>query len=72
MNELTRLIDKEVSALPQKMKEIFEMSRNQELSHREIAAQLNISDHTVKKQINNAIKILRPKITSLLAGIPFF
>ncbi|MEQ7800241.1 RNA polymerase sigma-70 factor [Pedobacter sp. ASV1-7] len=72
LNELTRLIEREVSALPKKMKEIFEMSRNQELTHREIAEQLNISDHTVKKQINNALKILRPKITTLLAGIPFF
>lgn len=71
LNELTVLIEKEVAALPKKMKEIFELSRNHDLSHSEIASQLNISDHTVKKQINNALKILRPKITLFLTGIPF-
>lgn len=71
-NELSDLVDKEVAALPPKMREIFELSRRDNLTHKEIAAQLNISDHTVKKQINNALKILRPKITSLLIALPFF
>lgn len=71
-NELVNLLDREVAALPPKMREIFELSRRDNLSHKEIAAQLNISDHTVKKQINNALKILRPKITSLLMILPLF
>lgn len=70
LNELKNLIEKEVEALPPKMRTIFRLSRNEELSHREIAVQLNVSDHTVKKQINNAIKILKPKISLLLAIIP--
>lgn len=70
-NELTTLLDKEVAALPPKMREVFELSRRSDLSHKEIAEQLEISDLTVKKQINNALKILRPKIISLLAVVPF-
>lgn len=72
LKELTALIEKEVAALPEKMREVFEMSRNQELSHKEIAEILNISDKTVKKQINNALKILRPKINRFITTIPFF
>ena len=60
--ELTRIIETEISRLPEKMREIFEMSRNGELSYKQIAIQLNLSEHTVKKQAQRAIKILRLKI----------
>jgi RNA polymerase sigma-70 factor (ECF subfamily) len=61
-NELKRLIDQEVELLPKKMRQVFEMSRNEHLSHAKISEQLNISDLTVKKQINKAIHILRHKL----------
>lgn len=61
-NELNRLIEKEVSLLPAKMRQIFEMSRINNLSHKEIAKEMDISDKTVKKQISNALIILRKKI----------
>jgi len=60
--ELALLIEKEVSQMPVKMREVFELSRNAGLSYKEIAERLDISDKTVKKQINNALKILRLKI----------
>lgn len=59
--ELAALIEKEISALPVKMRRMFELSRKASLSYREIAEQLNVSDKTVKKQISNALKILRLK-----------
>jgi len=61
-NELMQLIDKEIAALPPKMREIFELSRKGNLAHKEIAVQLNISEKTVKKQVNNALKVLRVKL----------
>lgn len=66
--ELTIIINKEIEKLPLKMRRIFEMSRKQYLSHKEIAEELDISDKTVKKQINNAIKILKLK-QGLLKGV---
>lgn len=60
--ELTRLIEKEISLLPPKMREIFELSRKEHLSHKEIAEKLNLSEKTVKNQINNALKELRVKL----------
>lgn len=60
--ELSLIIEREISALPDKMRQVFLMSRNTELSHKEIGAQLGISDKTVKKQVVNAVRILRLKI----------
>lgn len=60
--ELQSRIEKEVATLPTKMRQVFEMSRKAYLSHREIADVLNISEKTVKKQINNALKVLRVRL----------
>jgi RNA polymerase sigma-70 factor (ECF subfamily) len=65
--ELSLLIDTEVAMLPAKMREIFELSRKANLSHREIALHLDISEKTVKNQVNNALKILRIKLGSLFS-----
>jgi RNA polymerase sigma-70 factor (ECF subfamily) len=61
--ELAEIIEGEIKQMPPKMREIFELSRKEELSYREIAEFLSISDKTVKKQISNGLKILRMKIS---------
>ena len=60
--DLSIAIEKEIQNLPYKMREIFELSRKKFRTHKEIADELHISDKTVKKQINNAIKILRLRL----------
>ncbi|MFA6945710.1 MAG: RNA polymerase sigma-70 factor [Pedobacter sp.] len=69
--DLSIAIEREIQNLPCKMREIFELSRKHYRSHKEIADELHISDKTVKKQINNAIKILRLRLNifSLLLSI---
>jgi RNA polymerase sigma-70 factor (ECF subfamily) len=62
IKELIAIVEAEVSQLPPQMRLIFEMSRNAYLSHQEIADTLNISALTVRKQINNSLKILRVKL----------
>ncbi|WP_316824206.1 RNA polymerase sigma-70 factor [Pedobacter miscanthi] len=64
--EFASLIEKEVALLPPKMRVIFEMSRRQHLTQKEIADILHLSDKTVKKQMSNALKVLRLKLTSFL------
>jgi len=64
--ELEKLIEKEINALPEKMREVFNLSRKKHMSHREIADVLQISEFTVRKQINNALKVLRPKLGKLM------
>ncbi|MNL51185.1 RNA polymerase sigma factor [compost metagenome] len=61
-NQMAILIEKEIAALPLKMREIFEMSRKQHLSHKEIADQLQLSEQTVSKQVSNALRILKAKL----------
>lgn len=61
-NQFMSIIEREIAALPPKMREIFEMSRKQHLSHKEIAEQLSLSEQTVAKQVTNALKILRTKL----------
>lgn len=63
---LKEKIEKEVAALPSKMREVFKMSRIQNMSHKQIAEKLNLSDKTVKKQMSNAIHILRIKLGGFL------
>nr|WP_295922276.1 RNA polymerase sigma-70 factor [uncultured Dyadobacter sp.] len=61
--ELTEIIEAEIRRMPPRMREIFEFSRHDNLSHREIAEILSISDKTVKKQVSKALKILKLKIS---------
>ncbi|CAL1517803.1 RNA polymerase sigma-70 factor [Chitinophaga sp. MM2321] len=66
--EITARMEREIRALPAKMREVFELSRKTSLTHKEIAHQLQLSQETVKKQISNAIRTLRHK----MAHFPFF
>lgn len=66
--ELISLINAEIEQLPPKMKYIFELSRKEFLSNKEIAAQLDMTEDAVKKQISRAIQTLRQKLGNY-AGI---
>ncbi|WP_312788964.1 RNA polymerase sigma-70 factor [Sphingobacterium sp.] len=61
--DLMLLITSEIAKLPAKMREVFELSRLEDLSHREIAERLNLSESTVKKQVQNALKILKVRLS---------
>jgi RNA polymerase sigma-70 factor (ECF subfamily) len=63
-HQLQNLLDEQIETLPPKMKEIFLLSREAQLSYKEIAEKLNISDKTVKKQISNSLKIIRMRLDS--------
>ena len=62
-SELKREIEKEISRLPSKMRAILELSRKTPLSNQEIAVAVNTSEDTVRKQLYNAAKILRSKLS---------
>jgi len=61
-NQLKIIIEDEISKMPVRMREIFELSRKNHLSHREIAEKLGISEKTVKDHVNNALRRLRLKL----------
>lgn len=60
--DLARLIEQEIVNLPPKMRETFELSRKSNLSHREIAMIMGVSEQTVRTQVKKALKILRLKL----------
>jgi len=60
--DLRNYIEKEIQALPSKMRLVFEMSRKSDMSYNEIAEKLNVSENNVSKQINNALRILKTKL----------
>ncbi|RVU02786.1 RNA polymerase sigma-70 factor [Mucilaginibacter limnophilus] len=54
----------EVRQLPEKCREVFELSRNEYKSNREIAQSLGISEKTVENHITKALRRLRTSINS--------
>jgi len=60
--QFSELIEREINALPERMKEIFLLSRMEHLKNKEIAIQLNISEHTVATQIKRALKALKLRL----------
>lgn len=58
-HEVESLVMEEVNRMPEKMKAIFLLSRQEQLPNNEIAHQLNISLQTVKNQISSALKRVR-------------
>ena len=67
--EMMDALDQEIEQLPPKMRIIFEMRVKQHKTYKEIAEELDISDKTVKKQVSNAIKIVKPRLRGF-AGWP--
>lgn len=59
LRESIELIEKAVSQLPGQRRLIWEMSRNEGLTHEQIAERLNISKNTVKNQMGHALKYVR-------------
>jgi RNA polymerase sigma-70 factor (ECF subfamily) len=64
-NELKMQIEREIANLPEKMRDIFELSRKKFYTHKEIADEVGVSEGTVKKQIYYAITRLRSKLSCL-------
>lgn len=53
------IVSNEIENLPEKCREVFKLSRSEFVSNKEIAQRLAISESTVEKHINKAIRRLR-------------
>lgn len=53
-----------INKLPEKRREIFIMNKFQDLSYKEIAEKLSISENTVDTQLRRAMAFLKSKISS--------
>lgn len=59
VNDLPQFITRALQQLTPRQREIFEMSREQQMSHREIAESLGISVNTVQESISTSLRTLR-------------
>jgi RNA polymerase sigma-70 factor (ECF subfamily) len=60
--DLISRVENIISGLPEQRRIIFQLSRHEGLSNKEIAHKLNISVQTVKNQISHALKLIRISI----------
>ncbi|MFV0268894.1 MAG: RNA polymerase sigma factor [Draconibacterium sp.] len=71
--ELKEKVNILVNELPERQKEIFILSREEGLSHKEIAEKLGISTKTVEYHINQSIKHLKKYLKEMgLMSVLFF
>lgn len=61
--EVQKLISDAVAEMPPKMQEVYKLSRQQYLSHQEIADKLGISAETVKKHIQHALAVIKTALS---------
>jgi len=60
--ELVAHLDAVVETLTPKCKIVYKLSREDQLSHKEIAEKLSISQRTVESHISNALKVIRASL----------
>ncbi|MDP4210626.1 MAG: RNA polymerase sigma-70 factor [Bacteroidota bacterium] len=71
IQELESKIETEINKLPPQCKDIFCMSRYENLSYSEIAEKTGLSVNTVKTQISRALKKLRDELQDYLVALAF-
>jgi RNA polymerase sigma-70 factor, ECF subfamily len=69
--ELESAIQAAIDSLPAQCRQVFRMSRFDNLSHKEIAEQLSISQKTVENHIGKALSVLRHKLKPYMGMVIF-
>jgi len=57
--ELVQQINAIIETLPEKCQQVYKLSREEQLTHKEIAERLNISTKTVENHITKALHVIR-------------
>lgn len=60
--DIQELITREINHMPTRMREIYLLKSQKYFTVKQIAAQLNISEHTVSTQLKRAMKYLRLRL----------
>lgn len=61
-NELRELIDAAIQKLPEKSRQIYQLAREDNLSHKDIAERLGITPKTVENHVGIALRKLRESL----------
>ena len=63
LNDLKEIIARALEQLTPRQREVFKMSRELQMSHKEIAEALGVSVHTVQEHISLSLKVIRSYLT---------
>ncbi|WPP50771.1 RNA polymerase sigma-70 factor [Catalinimonas niigatensis] len=73
LHQLQEIYEASLATLPARCREVFHLSRNEHMSVKEIALQMEISPKTVENQITKALKLLRVAFREVvMLGLLFF
>lgn len=72
LNDLKKHIDMMIAKLPVKCRSVYQLSRIEFKTNKEIASELNISEKTVEGHLTKALQSLRVTITELMPILLFF
>ncbi|MCC9138851.1 RNA polymerase sigma factor [Pontibacter silvestris] len=68
--QLQEIINQAIEEMPEKMRQVFQMTRSGERSVAEVADALNLSPQTVKNQAGNAMQRLRKAVSEHAIDLP--
>ena len=71
LNDLELALDHEITKLPAACQTVFKLSRQQNLSMKQVANQLGISEKTVENQLGKAYKVLRTNLKHFASAVSF-
>ncbi|OFX47869.1 MAG: hypothetical protein A2046_02830 [Bacteroidetes bacterium GWA2_30_7] len=70
--EISSQINTAIESLPEKCKEIFKMSRFEEMKYKDIAEKLNLSIKTVEAQMSKALQVMRTSLSEYISALIYF
>lgn len=62
-DDFCKLIDSIRQTLPETQQKVYEYSKHQQMSNKEIAETLHLSEQTVKNQLSQALKVFKEKLS---------
>lgn len=65
IDELNKFVEEAIMSLPDRCKDVFLMSKQENMKHKEIAKKMNISTKTVESQITKALRRIREYLDNM-------
>ncbi len=69
--EIQQIVDNTIDKMPEKTRLVFILSRNQNLTNKEIAFHMNLNVKSVEYHISKALSTLRISLKDFISVIPF-
>lgn len=70
-NDMQMLIEREIAALPENMRKVFELNRKLDMTRKEIADYLKMPENSVKSNMQRALRMLKSQLSHYLVFLFF-